>query len=224
MLIKLLAIVTKISLLLCSTMPSLRFSEKQSPRQCLECYQLFWAVQSREWGWWGTRVRDVILCNAMYCHTSCVLKTGSCAKTDCVALHCLSVWASLETMQKGTKPWCSARKRKRKRNLASRLLLISFLTDEILCPRKWILCIPASLWLLRNLGTMSHSTLFFLGLKVEVPCLHVVEMLAERERKGLREFEKVHNVFLYFSFVCWLLLKHTLRYLTLILFFSNYKI
>lgn len=111
MLIKLLAIVTKISLLLCSTMPSLRFSEKQSPRQCLECYQLFWAVQSREWGWWGTRVRDVILCNAMYCHTSCVLKTGSCAKTDCVTLHCLSVWASLETMQKGTKPWCSARKR-----------------------------------------------------------------------------------------------------------------
>ena len=54
--------------------------------------------------------------------------------------------------------------------------------------------------------------------------MYVDEMLTERERrKGLREFEKVHNLFLYFSFVCLFLLKHTLRYLTLILFLQITK-
>ena len=96
-----------------SSAPSLRFSEKQSPRQCLECYQFFWAVQPREWGWWGTRVCDVILCNAMYRHTGCGLKAGSCARTHCVTLRWLSVWVPLEALQKGTKPSCSAQKRKR---------------------------------------------------------------------------------------------------------------
>ena len=54
--------------------------------------------------------------------------------------------------------------------------------------------------------------------------MYVDEMLTERERrKGLREFEKVHNLFLYFPFVCLFLLKHTLRYLTLILFLQITK-
>lgn len=107
-------------------------------------------------------------------------------------------------LQKRTIPWCSEWKRKRKRNLASQFPLISFLTDAVLLHGKLTLTTPVSPWLLRNLGTMLHGTLFSPSPKVEALYLCVDQVLTKRDRheERLRESEKVHNVFVWVLFVC----------------------